>query len=438
MMKKSLLALAVTALSANAFAVNLDNGTAVQTFASEIDVSSSGTLVGTATKLTASVSAGFGLTNGYIRYDLSNGATFNTVLTGTTELTVPATVTTVKVASGGQKGDNFVIYALTGTVASTDILTLTTDAKVVNKNAVPVTYAIYETAAGAANKVGPLSTKSGSLLTFAPALKSVVTSGAYNGYIDAIGNKGLTFVQGGTKSASAILFNLNPFAVDTTVLKADGSNIAAATDLFSKHTLTLKGNFSAIAAKSGLTDGTPTDFVVADDKQSASLEGAGGFVTYTVTGTDAIAETSINADLTFTPVTGYKVDSISLGKVAELQKNGTTKALNLALKPNGAFSNFVRINNTDSIPGLFFIKVINDAGESASFPLSAVAGQSDTIAAGASTSQMPIADIFAAAEANGLALSGEGKLRLEVTGQTNSLDAQVYTVSTDGTTFSKF
>jgi len=435
MLKKSLLALAVAGLSANAFAVDLDAGTGVATFASEIDVPSSGLVVGSTTKMTVATKAGFGLSNSYVRFDLGNGATFGTALTNASLVTSGAA--TIALASGGQAGDNYAIFSLNGSTTSADLLTLTTDAKVVNENAVPVSYAIYETAAGAANKANALSSKSGNLLTFASALTATAT-GAVVDNIDAIGNQSKIFEFGvaGDKT-KANLVNLNVALATTVPLKADGSAVAL-TDIYSKYNWTLKGNFSAIAATSGLVDAAPTAFTVATDKQSANLDNANGLVTYTVTGTDAIAETDVDAVLAFTPNTGYKVDPISFNKVASLTKNGTTKGLDLALKPGGAFSNFIRITNTDTIPGVFFIKVINDAGESASFSLGDVTGQSASIAAGASTTQISINDIFAAAQAKGLALSGEGKLRLEVTGQTNRLSVQEYTVSTDGTTFSTF
>lgn len=452
MMKKSLLALAVTALSANAFAaVQLDKGTGAYPFASELNVPSTGLVVGydstaTAAVLQAKVPAGFALAGtSYVRFDLGNGAVFGHAVDAS-KITSSNASSAFTLAAGGKADDNYVIFSV-NTIAAVDTLTLTLDAKVVNENAVPLTYNLYETAANAVGKTGALSTQSANLLTFAPAL--TVKAKAFDplDQIDVIGNKSLSFATGYSSSkVKAGLVNLS-ITEDPTVVLADGSTPATADKILGGYKWTLKGNFSAIADTDGLKGkATLAAFTPAKDKQSASLDvttvtspTAADDVIYTVTGQDAIAETSIN--VVFTPTAAssdYKVDTLTFNNVANLTKNGTTKALNLALKPGGAFSNFVRINNTDSIPGLFFIKVINDAGDSATFPLSAVAGQPDTIAARASTSQMPIADIFAAAEAEGLALTGEGKLRLEITGQTNSLDAQVYTVSTDGTTFSKF
>ncbi len=45
---------------------------------------------------------------------------------------------------------------------------------------------------------------------------------------------------------------------------------------------------------------------------------------------------------------------------------------------------------------------------------------------------MKVADIYAAAQAKGLALTGDKKLRLKVEGEVGSLSLQNYTVSKDG------
>ena len=74
-MKKTLLALAITALSANAFAVNLDEKNTTDTFASEIVVKSTGTIIGS-DNLSVSSKAGFSVENGFVRVTLDNGALF--------------------------------------------------------------------------------------------------------------------------------------------------------------------------------------------------------------------------------------------------------------------------------------------------------------------------------------------------------------------------
>jgi hypothetical protein len=427
-MKKTLLALAITALSANAFALNLDTPATpgTQVFASEITVAATGTDIGAAA-VVATVKAGFALPTGsYVRFDLTNGAKFKTVpvLTGVTST----------VASGGT-GQTFVIYTTTAILASADVLTLTSadGITVVNQSAVSISYGLFETAGGATTQTGNLNAKSGTLLSFAPALNITATASTAL-KIDAISN-------GSKKFATGVLTTpVTTLAADFVAgrLLATGVAVSAATDIAPTAAWTVNGNFSAVNTLTAAAGGAPT---IATDKQSVTFAAnavAPALVTYVVTGLTDIAETTLSAVYTPTVTAGYTVAAKTLTPAGSLVKNGTTKTVNLALKPGGVYSNFVRISNTDTITGAFFIKVINDAGASANFALSSVAGQSATLAAGASTTQMTIQSIFDAAVAQGLALSGEGKLRLEVTGQTNGLDVQTYTVSKDGNSFATF
>lgn len=435
-MKKTLLALAVAALSANAFAVNLDNNTGIQSYAQEISVAAAGTKLDL---VTATVKAGFALaTDGYVRFNLANGAKF---AAGSTPALVGtatgggAAASTYTISAGGA-GQDFVIFRTDGNgIEIDDSLELRASVAVVNKSAVGVTYNLYETAANAVAQSGALSTRSGTLLNFRSALDVTAVSAVGTARIDAISKESKEFDNGNT-AVQVDLTDLNA-DVDTTVLLANGTNIAALANIASAHSWTLNGNFSAAVAATGLADGAG-NFTIAADKQSATRAGADGLVTYTVTGADEIAETTVSAVFSATPVAGYTIPSITIANAAVLSKNGNTADVDLALNPNGRFSNFVRISNKDTIPGAFSLRVIADDGQSVSFPLSAVEGQSSTLAAGASTTQMTIQQIFDAAQAAGLALSGEGKLRLQVTGQVNALDVQTYTVATDGTTFSTF
>lgn len=435
-MKKTLLALAVAALSANAFAVNLDNNTGIQSYAQEISVAAAGTKLDL---VTATVKAGFALaTDGYVRFNLANGAKF---AAGSTPALVGtaagggAAASAYTISAGGA-GQDFVIFRTDGNgIEIDDSLQLSASVAVVNKSAVGVTYNLYETAANAVAQSGALSTRSGTLLNFRSALDVTAVSAVGAARIDAISKESKEFVDG--KTATEVDLTDLTVDFDANVLLANGANITAVTDIASAYSWTLNGNFSAAVAATGLADGAG-NFTIAADKQSATRAGADGLVTYTVTGADEIAETTVSAVFSATPVAGYTIPSITIANAAVLSKNGNTADVDLALNPNGRFSNFVRISNKDTIPGAFSLRVIADDGQSVSFPLSAVEGQSSTLAAGASTTQMTIQQIFDAAQAAGLALSGEGKLRLQVTGQVNALDVQTYTVATDGTTFSTF
>lgn len=404
-MKKTLLALAVATLSANAFAVNLDNPAAVggapQVFAKEIKVAPAGTDIGT-TAVTASVKAGFALSEGFVRFDLTNGAKFETNPSLTvSSLTTPG----ISVASGGA-GFDFVIFKVTDTapgpapapVGITAAATVTLNSAgngitVVNKDAVGISYGLYETAGAAASKSGALNSKSGTLLSFAPALDVKAVSAVAGNKIDAIAKQAKEFVPGGatTKVTPLVTLTNGVVAAPATPLRIDGTTAVAYGDIVASQVWKLDGNFSAVDASSAIA-GFGAGSAVAADKQSVTVPA--GAINYTVSGATEIAETSVSALYTPTATANYEVSPVSFSNVAKLEKNGQDAAVDLALKPGGAYANYVRITNKDTISGAFFIKVINDAGQSVSFPLSAVAGQPATLAAGASTQQMTIDQIL--------------------------------------------
>jgi len=461
-MKKTLLALAITALSANVFAASVTvtaEGTtaAPAVFAKEIAVAASGTAVGT-DDLVVNLTSGFALSEGFIRIELSNGAKFADVPTFTVAGGTPAALP----AAGG-KDQNFVILKFAEAAPGTPVaanaaiaVTLVGGVKVVNKDAVALTYSLHQLAGEANNKTNALKTLSAGLVSFADAVEFKQTSLVSTNLIDAIGSESKQFITaGGVRSTTQDLVTLEVAAADyapntagvQTALLPSGA-VATPANIIASTKWTLAGNFSAVAAN-GLTSSVAATTevpVIAADKQAVTFTNAaaGGSTTqnisYKVTGTDEIAETGVAVSVEPTAATGYVVSPVSLGTKAALKKNGKTEVVNLALKPGGAYSNFVRISNTDTITGAFFIKVINDAGKSVSFPLSAVNGQPATLTAGASTTQMSIQSIYDAAVAKDatFATSGEGKLRLEVTGQTNGLNVQSYTVSKDGNSFATF
>ena len=98
----------------------------------------------------------------------------------------------------------------------------------------------------------------------------------------------------------------------------------------------------------------------------------------------------------------------------------------------------MRVSNLGGQAGKISFTVYGDDGSSATFPLSAVAGQETaTLNAQASTSQIALKDLHAAAVAAGLAEKA-GKLRIVASGDVSKLSLQTYVMSTDGTTFSRF
>lgn len=452
MMKKTLLALAVTALSANAFAVNLDTPSTpgTQVFASEIDVTAPvvlGAVAGlpnpNASLLKTEGGLGFALTNSYVRYELSNGATFDTAVVAG-DLTSPAAgggytqyAGAKTVAGGGTVGSNYVIFNLAAAALATDKLVFAHSAKVTSQSAVTVSYSLHQQASDAVNKTNALSTKTGTLLSFSKGL--VITSAANTPLeIDAIAQAGKKFVGAATTTP---MITLNLAAATPAVARIDGSPAVLA-DLVNltgtKWTVT--GNFSA--AKSiagGDLDTGAAGYKLATDKQSATKTtvDAAETVSYEVNGTDAIAETAIAATLTPVAATGMKVAPVTISDITRLKNNGKTAKAAFVLKPNGAYKNFVRVSNTGSVATLFTITVTNDAGKSTTINMADVAGQSATaIPAGGSSPQMSIVDIYNAAVAKGFVPAGEGKLRLAVTGATTGVSLQNYVTSIDGNVLS--
>jgi hypothetical protein len=155
-MKKTLLALAVSALSINAFAASVDYSvspvtTPVNTIAKELVPVTSATVLTTTDTTVAANSdtikwkAGFSVTEqNLVRVDLSNGAKFATapslIVTG-------ASGGTTSISAGGV-GESYAIFQfVAGTVAAnSDVITFTPgDLTVVNQGDINVQYRLYST-----------------------------------------------------------------------------------------------------------------------------------------------------------------------------------------------------------------------------------------------------------------------------------------------------
>ena len=435
-MKKTLLALAITALSANAFAVNLDEKNTTDTFASEIVVKSTGTIIGS-DNLSVSSKAGFSVENGFVRVTLDNGAVF----AGDPKIAVDGEDVPTALVAGGN-GANFAIFSVSD-VDKTDVVTVTTAAnagetrngvKVVNQDAVNVTFALYETASQATTQTTPLYSNSGVLLNFKQALTVAATSKDLDVLEIAIGEDGQNFFtfEGGEKSTPIAALSIEA----AEYLDANGDDFTA-DDAIDTYSWKLSGDFSAAGTTVAIED---EEFEIAEDKLSATIDSVSGDVIYSATGEAVIPETTFSA--AFTPVAqnGYAVSAKTFSNVSSLVRAGDSDDADLVLKPAGAYQNFVRISNTSNIAGKFFLEVTNDAGDTVTIALNEVEGQPEALAARASTTQMTIDQIFAAAKAKGLELTGQGKLRLKATGQVGAggVSLQTYTVSKDGNSFATF
>ncbi|GJA46868.1 hypothetical protein [Aeromonas caviae] len=442
-MKKTLIALAIAGLSFNAMAVDLDGKDAaalnVQKYASELKVPAAGLEL---KKVSLTSKIGFALsTDAYVRLNLSDAVTVSGVTASSTGSTGSAAVTWAVADSG----PGYVILKNDGKgVKSDDVLTVNMTVKVADKKDVTVKYDLYGTAGNAVGQTGSLKTKQASLLSFVSALKVTAKADAALKKIDVTdGSK--TFESG------AIATNLVNLVAkqDPLVLGAsgfslldgdgDGDGVAATipgVDLTDKAAWFVSGPF---------VEGTTVGGVAIDkDNVGKKLDvtaSAATVIYQNAAGKDAkvLVEGAVNAE--YVPssalATSYDFSTYKFDGAAQLVKNGDKAEVNLALNPNGAYSQYVRISNKSAQAGAVFVTVIADDGKAVNFPLSAIAGQPASLDAGASTVQLTLKDIYAAAEAKGLTLTGDKKIRLLVDAQVpaKGLSVQSYTLSKDGNSF---
>lgn len=453
-MKKTLLALAVAALSTNAFAVvDLADKDTVVSLASEITVPATGGLDIVNADDIISVTNKLGLSivkakKFYARYELT-GATFATG--NTAELSAEGVNATNQLSES-----NYVIFEVENAVkdgeeADTDAKAdLTFNPGTLNltaKGAVGLTYTLHETLTNAVTNVGALKTVKGTVANFAPALSASFVTEPASSPIDVATNStefedGVTTPLGGfvVKAATAV------YGIDAaTGQLVEIENVA---DLLGdKNALTVAGNFTAALKDGEKLDRDAVKFGAASagdlaaDKATfelAAADVAGNTFTYTVDGKTAISSGAYTATLTFDAAEGYAIPAVT-GTVANLKKNGASAEVDVAMKPGGFYNNVIRITNKSAVAGDVFITVINDDGEKATVNLGDIAGQdSNAIAAGASTNQISISDIYAAVP--NLELPRQGKLRLVVEAQVpaGELSVQSLVVSHDGNTVSRF
>ncbi|MEW7866422.1 hypothetical protein [Aeromonas diversa] len=445
-MKKTLIALAVAGLSFNAMAVNVDKtdaaAQAVQKFASELKVPATGLAL---SGIEVNSAVGFSLsTDAYIRLNFSDEL----------EVTVDdAKSTGNKDWTVADAGKGYVILKNNGSgVAATDAIAIKLSTKVLSKKDVTVKYDLYETAGNAVAQTGSLKNRPAvNLLTFASVLKADAKAADKLRKIDvSSGSKTFVVETGGANPEKTDLVTLS-LDQDATVLGATakpfiggadgivgGANAADDIDLKAGGKWTVAGPF-VVGTTVGATAITTTNAGKPIELTGANMTGT---VTYTnLTGDAAKVLVEGSIDALWTPASGlastYEFGTYKFDGAAKLVKNGAKAEVNLGLNPDGVYSQFVRISNKAAQAGAVFITVIADDGKSVNFPLSAVANQPASLEAGASTTQMGVKDIFAAAAAKGLSLTGEKKVRLLVDAQVpaGELSAQSYTVSKDGNTF---
>lgn len=478
-MNKKLLSLAVAAGLASSSAhavVDLNAATGTVQIATENTIAAAGTpVLNAGGALNLVVNTGFSISDStarYMRFDF----------TGTTFTAAVASANLAVDDSGGAGGANEVLStggAIAGTsvvfevtasngntvqVANDAILSLA-NFTVAAESGIGVTYRLYDNAVDAVNNdtTKALVTTAGTLASFA-AGNTTATAVAASENIDV--TQGATFFSGSTgDKLTPIGAVVTTDAAGTQVRAADGATDVTTAVSQATGNLTVTGDFTFTQdLTSGAPDGTYTVANVFADTTSAACAasavaattltgttavinlsavaaGTTAFICVSANGVSTIGEGAYTGSYVTTANAGYDVETTAL-TLNTLSKNGSTTTLNLALKPGGAFSNFVRVNNTSNITGDVSMTVINDDGASVNINLGDIAGVSSSSLAGqASTDLIGIQAIFDAAQAadSTFALGGNSnKLRVTIDGEFSSIAAQSITLSTDSTTFTTF
>jgi len=352
-MKKFVLkatALAIGALVGGvAFAdTNLDSGAVSGTtaFANELNYNSAASGTSIAVAPVVSSKLGFGVSGGqnrYIRVDLTNAKIAGADLTGASlAMAAAPAFANVTVVQGGAAGDDFVVFQVTanaaGHAASQTVNLTLGDLDVTSTGAnATVAYKLYETAVDAANKTAnTLYSKSGTLFSFAPALKFSLTTGTNTAAVEQ------SFKKFDGSSISTVLAKIGTVTYDVAALaKANGSAVAL-TDLVTGATkVVATGDFTAAGADgvflsnsaacattdvAGTLNGAKTsaDLVVGT---TAGTQGAANAhyysLCYNVSGTVAVPVQTVKAALDLTAAAGATVSDVAAANAGDILHDGT-------------------------------------------------------------------------------------------------------------------
>lgn len=464
-MKKTLIALAIAGLSFNAAAVNLDTKEKVPSYAAELKlpqtlaltVAAGTTIVLGDDHVVAKTEAVIANdTTFFVKAKLTNAKLAQTLTnTGYTIAggdPIASLGTTNPTVVGGGVGDDFVIFQ----VLSTAEIPANTNAAVkigkvlATGGDVGVTVSYHTSLQNAQNDTGSLwAAKSGTLLKFAKGIEVAATKGTaavadvtkeFKRFVEdkvvaSLGSVTVKAVTGVRKETGAPIA-LSDVFTDKSVVTLTGDFSAAKKDadgkyLLSSVTLTTKGQNPTVINATKIEDGKAT--FVGNTEFDANTLGL------TVSGEDVLAEQTLTAS--FAPVLknadNYVFAATDLGAVGQITRNGATAEMDLVVSPTSSYKQFVRLSNKSTRDGKVTVTAINDAGVSKTIDLGAVADQESVLKAGASTTQISVADLVSAA---GLELSGQNKVRFIFNGEmpNNKLSAQSYVLSTDGTTLVQF
>lgn len=480
-MKKSLIALAVAGLSFNAAALDLSSTTAQEAgkdyplLASELKMPQivKGAVpadpADPADPKTAlqvkfeQANAAAGATQ-YVRVQVTN-AVFSNLQQGSLSSVANAKTVVASYVDAGN-GLNYAVFTVepiaVAETAGKVAYTVNIPELILSGGDVGVSVAVFNDKTAALNNLGGTDAKSGTLVAYKPALKVAVEDKAAK----LTANSFATLFASGGKEGKLAEFTLDvaPVKVDDAGKAVDGYEFAGpnGTGVLealtinnlrddTKSKLVVNGDFSAgVKSSDKLVDATTklgsasadAGKVTASATQfSGNKVNTGAFV-YTVDGKTEVAEQTLTGKLTLAAPASSKyeiAEEFSFSPFGTIARASESKSVYMTVAPDSSYTQLIRITNDTAQDGTFRLTVINDDGAKVSFPISKVAGvASDTVKKYASSVQMKIADIYAAANAEGLEVSGQGKLRLEVSGTVNDMNIQSYILSKDGNVITKF
>lgn len=476
-MKKSLIALAVAGLSFNAAALDLSSTTAQEAgkhyplLASELKMpqivkSKPGADVQNALEVKFKQKIAAADAPQYVRVQVTN-AVFSSLVDNllTSNATTATTKDAVSTKVDAGNGLNYAVFTIkpidAGTAGPVDY-SIVLPELILSGGDVGVSVAVFNDKTAALNNLGGTDAKSGTLVAYKPALQVAVKDQAAKLSAESFATK---FVSGGKAGTLA------EFTLDVAPVKVNDKGVALADYKFAgpssagfleelvlgdlidgtKSKLVVNGDFSAgVKSSDKLVDGTTTlatapadpGKVTASATQFSGDNVKNGSFVYTVDGKTEVAEQTLTGKLTLAaPVSSkYEIaEEFSFSPFGTIARASESKSVYMTVAPDSSYTQLIRVTNDTAQDGTFRLTVINDDGAKVSFPISKVAGvASDTVKKYASSVQMKIADIYAAANAAGLEVSGQGKLRLEVSGTVSKMDIQSYILSKDGNVITKF
>lgn len=292
---------------------------------------------------------GFGASNGdtrFVRFDLSNGATWGTALVNgnladNMAMSANLTAGNITVVSGGGAAQSFVVYQINITgvgllqtaqlnFAPPSISPASTSAPVA------ITYRLFETGTLAAAQTSPLATATGNMITFSPGVlfsfgtPQAETIAATTGFTKFCAPNPNTNVPGTAGCAASTSTDLNALIGTITSYKNDtnvrdatsaalGANVVTPINGLTATTgtaVTVAGNFAGVTAvyyidamapaactSAGSTAGTFTSTLATFTFGTSSLVGANvRSLCATVNGTTSLAAQTFTG--TYTPVAG--------------------------------------------------------------------------------------------------------------------------------------